>query len=219
VIDIIKITLALTITGIAATLLITFTYSKTEAKIHDQQIQAEVSMLKSMMSGNAHFTELNSQQTGLPSQYWVGTENSDTSYIFKICSFGYSGPIVFLVCVTTDGIINEMKILEQKETPGLGGRIQEVLSNKFIWDGFFKNKGPTTQWFTEQFRGINLLKDITIEKRYGEWHKINNDEIRGRLIQNNAITAITGSTISTRAVIKGIESQAKVYLSAVRGNK
>jgi electron transport complex protein RnfG len=209
----------LTITGIAATLLITFTYSKTEAKIHDQQIQAEVTMLKSMMSGNAQFTELNGGQPGLPSQYWVGTENNDTSYIFKICSFGYSGPIIYLVCVSTDGIISEMKILEQKETPGLGGRIQEVLSNKFIWDGFFTKKENSTQWFTEQFRGINLLKGITIDKRYGEWHKINNDEIKARLMQNNAITAITGSTISTRAVIKGIESQAKVYLSAIRGNK
>ncbi|MBN1603114.1 MAG: FMN-binding protein [Chitinispirillaceae bacterium] len=216
--DIIKLTVVLTLTGVVAALLIAFTNSKTEAKIRDQAIQAQTSALESIMTPGATITEVvGTTENGLPPQYWTGVNGSDTSYAFKTGSFGYSSTIVYLVCVSSDGTIQGMSILEQNETPGLGTRVQEIISNKYLWNGLFSKKEESSPWFTEQFKGVNIFKPVTIEKSSGEWHKMDK-ESREKLLQNNGVTAITGATISTRAVVSGIESQAKKYLNAIKGN-
>lgn len=216
-IDIIKLTVVLTITGIAAALLIAFTNSKTEAKIQMQQMQAQTVALQAIMPQGVTVNELKGEKKGQPSQYWVGVKDADTSYAFKLSSTGYSSTISYLVCVNAFGILEGMSILEQNETPGLGTRIQESISNKYIWNGLFAKKEAVSPWFTEQFKGINVVNPIAIEKSLGEWHKISDDD-RAKLLQKNAVTAITGATISTRAVVYGIESQAKAYLNAIKGN-
>lgn len=215
--DIIKLTVVLTLTGVVAALLIAFTNSKTEAKIRDQAIQAQTSALENIMAPGATITEVKgTTENGLPPQYWTGVNGSDTSYAFKAGSFGYSSTIVYLVCVSSDGTIQGVSILEQNETPGLGTRVQEVISNKYLWNGLFSKKEESSPWFTEQLKGVNIFKPVTIEKS-GEWHKMDK-ESREKLLQNNAVTAITGATISTRAVVSGIESHAKKYLNAIKGN-
>lgn len=110
-----------------------------------------------------------------------------------------------------------MKILEQSETPGLGSRVQESISKKYIWNGFFGKKEEGLNWFTKQFEGIDIKKVITINKTAGEWHKLGGEQ-RNNLLTSNEITAITGSTISTRAVTRGLENQARSYLNAIQGN-
>jgi electron transport complex protein RnfG len=217
VIDIIKLTVVLTITGIAAALLIAFTNSKTEARIQKQQVQAQTVALQAIMPQGVAVSEFKGQKAGEPSQYWMGVKDADTSYAFKLSSTGYSSTISYFVSVNSYGIIEGMSVLEQNETPGLGTRIQETISNDYIWDGLFKKKESASPWFTEQFKGINVLNPIAIDKSYGEWHKLRDDD-RAKLLQKNAITALTGATISTRAVVHGIESQAKAYLNAIKGN-
>jgi electron transport complex protein RnfG len=217
VIDSIKLTVVLTITGIAAALLIAFTNSKTEAKIQTQQIQAQTAALQAIMPQGVKVSEMKGEKTGQPSQYWIGVKDADTSYAFKLSSTGYSSTISYLVCVNAFGILEGMSVLEQNETPGLGNRIQETISNKYIWNGLLAKKEVVSPWFTEQFKGINALNPIAIEKSFAEWHKLG-DEDRAKLLQKNAVTAITGATISTRAVVHGIESQAKAYLNAIKGN-
>ncbi len=216
--DIIKLTVVLTVTGVAAAVLIAFTNSKTEAKIRDQAIQAQTSALENIMPPGVTITEMNgAAEKGLPPQYWTGINGTDTSYAFKAGSFGYSSTIYFLVCVSSDGKIQGMSILEQNETPGLGTRVQEVISNKYLWNGLFAKKEASSPWFTDQFKGVNIFKPVTIEKSYGEWHKVDENS-RKKLLESNAVTAITGATVSTRAVVSGIESQAKKYLNAIKGN-
>jgi electron transport complex protein RnfG len=217
VIDFIKLTVVLTITGIAAAFLIAFTHSKTEAKIIQQQIQTKTSAFQAILPQGATVYELNGEKTGQPSQYWMSVKNTDTSYVFKLSSPGYSSKISYFICVNTFGIIEGMTILEQNETPGLGTRIQETISNKYIWSGFSQKKDKKSSWFTEQFKGINIFNSIPIEKNLGEWHKLNDGD-KAKLLEKNAVTAITGATISTSAVAHGIESQAKAYLQAIKGN-
>lgn len=52
---------------------------------------------------------------------------------------GFSGLIKLMVGFNTDGSINSIAVLEQKETPGLGTKIKD---EKFI--GQFKGKHPST---------------------------------------------------------------------------
>ena len=42
---------------------------------------------------------------------------------------GYSGPIRLLVGIDTDGIVTGLRILEHRETPGLGDQIDEDRSD------------------------------------------------------------------------------------------
>jgi electron transport complex protein RnfG len=217
VIDIIKLTVVLTITGITAVFFIVFTHSKTESKIIQQQLQTQTSAFQTILPQGFTISELKGEKTGQPSQYWRAVKNTDTSYVFKLSSPGYSSNISYFICINTFGIIEGVTILEQNETPGLGARMNEIISNKYIWNGFFSKKEKLSPWFTDQFKGINILNSITIEKSLGEWHKLNDGD-RAKLLEKNAVTAITGATISTAAIAHGIESQANTYLNAIKGN-
>ncbi|HEX2956273.1 MAG TPA: FMN-binding protein [Chitinispirillaceae bacterium] len=190
---------------------------KTETKIQEQLIITQTAALKAIMPQGVIINELKGDKSGQPSQYWMGVKDADTSYAFKLNSTGYSSTISYFVSVNAYGIIEGMSILEQNETPGLGTRVQETISNKYIWNGLFRKKEIVSPWFTEQFKGINVLNPIAIEKSFGEWHKLRDDD-RAMLLQKNTVTAITGATISTHAVVHGIESQAKAYFKAIKGN-
>lgn len=77
---------------------------------------------------------------------------------------GYAGPVRMLVGVSLDGKVIGLKIIEQKETPGLGSNI-------------------TSRKFLGQFIGKTI-----------------NDPIQPK----QDIDAITGATISSRAVCNGV---------------
>lgn len=215
--DIIKLTVVLTIVSLTAALAIAFTNSKTKDRILEQNQIAEKSALQQIMPQNSEITEMHCSTAGCPSQYWIAKNENQTVYAFKISSRGYAGDILFLVSITEDGKLVGMNILEQSETPGLGARVSESISKKYVWNGLFGKKEEGLRWFTKQFEGIDINKAITIDKTAGEWHKLD-DNKRSELLSQNSITAITGSTISTRAITNGLEKQARGYLNALQGS-
>ena len=98
---------------------------------------------------------------------------------------GYSSVIETMVGMEPDGMITAIKVLSQFETPGLGSRICEIKDHTTIFD-IIKGKRRNTSlkpWFQEQFS-----------------HK-KDSEIDG-------INAITGATISSRAVINSVKNKA-----------
>jgi len=218
VIDLIRLSFVLTLIACAAALLIAMTNAKTADRIALQQSAAEQQALRQIMPEGVAIT---AKQLQLPSEnttleYWIGGTTDDTVYAFKIENRGYSSTITYLVCTSKDGVISGMAVLEQSETPGLGSRVQETLSKKYIWNGLLGPKEQTSPWFSDQFVGISINKPIAIEKTVGEWHGLSDKE-RLSLIEKNGITAITGSTISTRAVTNGLTAKAQRYLKAIRG--
>lgn len=215
--DIIKLTVALTVVSITAALAIAFTNSKTANRILLQQQISQKSALEKVFPANSDITEKNSSCTGCPTKYWVARKDNSTIYGFEITSRGYSGNIQFMVSITSEGKILGMTIMEQSETPGLGARLQESITKKYFWNGFTGKKEEGLYWFTSQFKGIDINRDISIDKSVGEWHKLDDNQ-RARLIASNGITAITGSTISTKAVTSAIENQVRSYLKALQGN-
>jgi electron transport complex protein RnfG len=213
-----RLSIVLTVISCAAALLIAVTNMKTQERIASQQSAAQQEALECIMPRGVTITE---KKMIPPSEsesvsYWVGIGDTDTVYAFKVGSRGYSSVINYLVCTTPDGIITGMTVLDQSETPGLGSRVQETISKKYIWNGFGGPKEKTAPWFSEQFRGISIDRPIAIEKNMGEWHQLGGEQ-RKTLIEKNGITAITGSTISTRAVTTGLGSKARMYLKAIRG--
>lgn len=214
-IDIIKLSFMLTIISVAAALLIAFTNLKTRDRIHEQQQIAQQNALEQVVPSGMSINECNGENPSCPQQYWIAQDGTDTVFIFKIINKGYSGNITYFVGTDRNGSIEGMSILEQSETPGLGSRTQEEISDKYFWNGLFSKKEAGKSWFSQQFKGINLNEQINIEKSVGEWHKLGMEE-KEKLISDNAVTAITGATISTQAVVNGIQDQARSYLKAIQ---
>ncbi|MDX2442332.1 MAG: RnfABCDGE type electron transport complex subunit G [Bacteroidales bacterium] len=52
---------------------------------------------------------------------------------------GFTGEIKVMVGITPDGIINDVAVLEHKETPGLGDKMERKKSD---WSTQFQNKDP-----------------------------------------------------------------------------
>lgn len=217
-IDLIRLSVVLTLISCGAALLIAVTNAKTIDRRMQQESAAQKSALEQVMPEGVTVTEKKfkpeSESDSL--SYWEGTSGSDTVYAFRVESRGYSSTIKYYVSTTVDGIIIGMTVLDQSETPGLGSRVQETISKKYIWNGLFSPREKTTPWFSEQFKGISITKPIVIEKTAGEWHGMS-DQKRASLMEKNGITAITGSTISTRAVTSGLTERAQKYLKAIRG--
>jgi Na+-translocating ferredoxin:NAD+ oxidoreductase subunit G len=99
---------------------------------------------------------------------------------------GYSGIIETMVGMTPDLTITAIKVLSHSETPGLGARITEIKDKITIFD-LFRGKRQDSSlkpWFQEQFSG----------RKYSDLEGIN---------------AITGATISSRAVINSVRAKAQ----------
>lgn len=127
---------------------------------------------------------------------YKGFSNKDTSnligYAYPVNGNGYSSTIRTLVGIDTSGIILAIKILFQKETPGLGTRCDEILPD---------DKEP---WFQKQFKNKNGEK-VSLDKDNGEIISIT-----GATITSKAITDPIAD--STKIMLK------KLNLSNQRSN-
>jgi electron transport complex protein RnfG len=88
---------------------------------------------------------------------------------------GYGGEIKLMVGVTAEGMVKEVRILSQQETPGLGTKVAET-----------------------PFRGQLANKPVE-----GTVWKVRKD--------GGAFDAVTGATISSRAVLEAIQAGLDVY--------
>lgn len=95
---------------------------------------------------------------------------------------GFGGKIELIVGFFLDGTITGYKIIEQKETPGLGDKVME--------DGF-----------ANQLAGLHPDEQTFGVKQDG-----------------GEIDAVTGATISSRAVINTVKRAFDVYTNLSKGN-
>jgi len=131
--------------------------------------------------------------------YWVGKDKTGSiaGLAFQARGRGYSSDLVSMVGMDTTGTIIRMRVLSQSETPGLGTRVEEVVSSASLWSPRKNAKIlPEDPWFQEQFRGLSAFKEIGID-RSQEWCRMP-DASRAQLSAKNAISALTGATISSR---------------------
>lgn len=111
-------------------------------------------------------------------------------YCFPISGSGLWGTIQALLAVTPDfGEIISIEIVNQNETPGLGGRITE-------------------DWFKDQFKGKILVNDDVVSA----FMLIPENEI----CQEKDINQITGATASSKAVVDMIFKNVTKYFPILR---
>ena len=214
--EIIKLTAALVIISMIAGLAAAVANSKTKERIAAQQLYIQRAAVEAVFPEGVAIEERKGGGA-LPQKYWSASNNQELmGYAFKISGRGYAGDIIFMVSSDIDGKILGMRILDHMETPGLGSRMTEIATNRYIW---YPVSSPeqAKPWFTEQFVGLSSFRPIDIDRASGEWHKLDR-QARAQLRGRNAVTAITGSTITTDAVIKSIERKAGVYVKALNEN-
>jgi len=130
-------------------------------------------------------------------KYWEvfkGSSGRPQGYVFIAKKYGYSSVIETMVGIKKDGTITGVRMLSQNETPGLGAKITEVVSDKTISKAlkqFFLQEREAERerlpYFTEQFNGCNIYK---LE-----------------FCEDANIHAISGATISSEAVLDSIREK------------
>lgn len=117
---------------------------------------------------------------------------------FEVIAGGFSSNIKTTVGMEADGTIIGIKVTSQAETPGLGARMDEIKTSKYLWT-FWKEDdeaGPEIPSFQYDF----------YNKKY---HKLYLEKSGGIDPESHEIEAITGATISSKAVLDSVISGCK----------
>ncbi len=193
-------------------------YSMTKDRIEAAESAKTVHGLAVVLPG--YEVDLDAIQEADGVEYWTGRKDDGaTAYAFIAKKNGYSSEIQTLVGINPEGEILGITVLFQQETPGLGARVQEVASRVYLWQWLTgqlpEDTEPDTPWFADQFVGLDA-RAIAIHKGK-EWHAMNDQE-RQQLLQENAVSALSGATITTQAISDSIEEAvAKVLAAANAG--
>jgi electron transport complex protein RnfG len=121
---------------------------------------------------------------------------------------GYQSYIKVLAGINPAGVIQGIDVLQQAETPGLGARIEEVAARETLWGrlrrlftGAAVPASPERPWFAQQFDGRTVDRlALVVPPRQGD-----------------GIHALTGATITSRALTGAVKESIERFLSARRG--
>jgi len=199
----IKSTLIMALITFVASMALSHINKITLPNIQRQEREKQESALKAVLPGYT-ITEKKTADTpdGLFT-YWIGEKQREETvargYAFITEKSGYSGPVRSMVGIDERGTVLGIVILQQTETPGLGARCVERASTETFLDFLLGRTAPDVEppppWFQAQFSGLDATQKIAILKR-GDW----TPSLRDELIEKNAISAITGATITSRTV-------------------
>ncbi|MFW5960371.1 MAG: FMN-binding protein [Chitinivibrionales bacterium] len=192
--------------------------ANTEDRIAKQKIKKQKKKLSAVVPASMKSVKKEGEDK-LPDTYWVlKTGDMVTGFVFLDSAKGYSSWIKLLVAVDPEGSIIGVSLLSQQETPGLGTRVEERLSEKTFWNGFTslfsQSESSVSPWFMNQFEDLSVKNDIMIKKG-SEWHTLSPEE-KDAFRNENAVSAITGATISTKAVTDAISKHIPEYLAELK---
>lgn len=107
-----------------AALLLSVVHAFTEPRIENMRQEQEIEAVKEVLPGTKETKKIDK---GDFSYYLaLGDNNKTIGYIVICQAKGYSSVIKAIVSVGTDAKIVDVRILEEKETPGIGSKIKEV---------------------------------------------------------------------------------------------
>ncbi len=174
----------LAFTAIAAGIL-GLLHQTTKEIIADVKVQANNEARKEVLPEGTEFKELDKAElekaTGgseLVEEIYEGLDNGNVvGYTIKTVVSGYSGPVVIMTGIDTEGIISGMKVVSNTETPGLGAN----------------SSNPE---FQDQYSKKPAQGEIVVVKAAPT---------------DTQIQALTGATITSKAVTTGVNEAIKAY--------
>jgi len=186
--DWVKFPLTLLVVALVSAASLAVLYSITLPKKKAMQQEIEQEALKIVMPDADLFEIKSATVDGEKFQYRIAKKGGEViGYVAQGHATGYSSVLKVMVGVNKDFVVQGIKVLYQKETPGLGDKVEEILSKK-TWGTILTGTSPDETglrpWFQVQFDG----KKTPV--------KVNKD--------GGKIDAITSATISSRAVCNAV---------------
>ena len=185
--------------AVITTALIAMTFFTTEPRIEQQKARKLLSVLNEVVPHKLHdnamyadCTEVVSKQLGntLPHRVYRATLNGAPSALVLEATApdGYSGDIELVIGVDTQLKVQGVRVLEHKETPGLGDKIELSVSN---W---------ITQFTGKRFNA-DALAPWQVKKDGGEF-----DQFTGATITPRAVVSAVKN-----ALLFAAEEQSKLF--------
>lgn len=174
--------------AIIGTALIALTYNGTAERIAQQQKQKLLSILNEVVPHELHDNELYADCTAVVNSN-LGTQEPHTVYRARIngepvalaieatAPDGYSGDIALVIGVDTQMNVLGVRVLEHKETPGLGDKIELAISD---W----------ITSFTGKHFSVSALPVWQVKKDGGEF-----DQFTGATITPRAVVSAVKNTL------------------------
>ena len=205
----VRLVVTLTVIAAAASFGLSAVYNATHEKTEEyKRFETENARMEVLPTeGGEVFDEvvtdkmLDGRQFVYYTAYTSEARDAVRGYTFTAYGKGYSSTIETIVGVVPDGSISGIKIVSQKETPGLGAKVQEVASKNTLWAVLARrgvDESNATPWFQDQYRSLRA-SDLNVVKTPGE----------------PGILAITGATISSQAVTSSVRSGLELLTSLV----
>ncbi|MDW7681077.1 MAG: RnfABCDGE type electron transport complex subunit G [bacterium] len=149
----------------------------TKPKIEEQKrLVTQRALVAALPTADADSIEAVTQNDQL--EYYIGyataAKKKIVGYAFIAKKYGYSSEIETMVGVDTTGKIIGLKVIDHKETPGLGTKIEEI------------RYGESSPYFQDQF--INRTADnIALDKDNGEIKSITGATVSSRAMTESIV--------------------------------
>ena len=183
---IIKYALTLMIVAAFASGSLAYTYSATRDRIEKMKLEEQLTAVKEVcgeLASGGKITQDNDFLKVLTKKiqivraiYIVERDNQVTAYGILVAPRGYGGPMTIMVGIDSKGQVTGVKVLEHKETPGLGDKV--VTGKKFL----------------AQFRGKNASDPVEVKKDI--------DAVSGATISSKGVTAGVRAALDAFKMIK-----------------
>jgi len=138
--------------SIAGTAMVAFTYEQTKDQIKENHRQAMLKSLHQLITPAEHDNEIFTDVIHVKNLKLLGSKKPITVFrarkkgkpvaaiLTAVAPDGYTGKIFLLVAINYDGSLAGVRVINHKETPGLGDAIEIEKSN---WITQFKNVSLT----------------------------------------------------------------------------
>jgi electron transport complex protein RnfG len=156
--------------------------SLTHEAILEQRRQAELAVLAAVLPQDLYDNDLLSDTTTISNQQYLGSDEPQLVYRARLggepsavamqvtAADGYSGDIHFIVGIRSDGTVTGVRVLEHKETPGLGDNIDVTVSDWILqFAGLSLDQPVENQWAVkrdgghfDQFTGATVTARATV---------------------------------------------------------
>lgn len=159
--------LVLMLFGVLGSMLVGVMYEATAEQVAENQRQAMLASLNQLLPSERYDNDLLASQITLPADERLGQKEPSIAYVAKqhdvvtaivfsvIAPNGYSGAIKLLVCVNADGTLNGVRVVQHKETPGLGDLIETTRSKWiFSFDGKSLENPDVKGWQVKRDGGV-----------------------------------------------------------------
>ena len=199
----ITLVIVLTLICVVASLAVGLTYNYCSDRIFEQIKLAKEKALFSALPDGAKFEP--KEANGFEYYEAFNIDGELIGYAFEGSASGYSSVIKVMVGVnTTADTIKGISVTSQKETPGLGANIQAIKTEGTLWSAIASigkekvEKEEPEPYFQQQFKN-NSIDNLKVVKTSGTPY----------------IEAITGATISSKAVTTAVSEAVEKFKAAV----